>query len=437
MVAHSLNWRLPDIVGRLQTAPALYIGMLIGVVMPLVSAWVYPTYRHFVPSPMMEWTRLQELPFVISEMLVVIWAMARGMELRQFTEKLPRDCAMALGLLFAGLWISTLLVSKVPMTSLTISLSFVVHLLFGCSVYHLWRQCKGGASLEHFLGGLAVGLIPLALVTAYRFLLPPVLADVPGGMIEWASSLPGFISVRHFGSWTGAIAAIFAAAILCRRDEAAFTWYDLAYFLSIAMTIWSGTRAAILAIGLSCAILVISTWRFPSLRVIGRLLMLTGLAASLAYVLIPYSDPAFYLFAPTDQYVSSNRISSGRMELWDATYRKWLQAPWFGWGSGSTFWEVRALGWKHTQPHNFVLQFLVSWGVVGAVGGFWLLGRAVVSAHRGALRNPDAWPLMAGLYALLAMASLEGMLHYPRFVMLIMALLAIIFRLTSREAAPD
>jgi exopolysaccharide production protein ExoQ len=434
MIANVIERRLPNILGRLKSAPALLIGILIGVFMPLVSAWVYPTYMHFVPDPMMEWTRLQELPFVISELLVIIWAIGRGMELRHFTEKLPRDYLVAIGLLFAGLWISTLLVSKIPLTSMTISLSYIVHLLFGCAVFHLVGPNPKRATFDQFSAGLAVGLVALALLTAYRFLLPPALSDTPGGVIEWASSLPGFISVRHFGSWTGAIAAIFAAVIMRRRSETAFSWHDIAFLISISMTIWSGTRAAILAIGVSCAVLVICTRRFPSLRVIGRLSILTGIGASLAFLLIPFSDPAFYLFAPSDEYVSGNQVSSGRFELWAATYEAWLKAPWFGWGSGSTFWEVRALGWKHTQPHNFVLQFLISWGLVGGAGGLWLLGRSVAAAHRRVSVNPDIWPLLAGLYALLVMASLEGMLHYPRFIMLIVALFALIFRLTEREA---
>lgn len=37
-------------------------------------------------------------------------------------------------------------------------------------------------------------------------------------------------------------------------------------------------------------------------------------------------------------------------------------------------------------------------------------------------------PLLAGLYSLLVMGLLEGMLHYPRFITLKMMLFAIIFR---------
>lgn len=172
---------------------------------------------------------------------------------------------------------------------------------------------------------------------------------------------------------------------------------------------------------------------------IGRLSLLTGAAALLAFMLIPYGNASFLLFEYWDSNVAQNvavnadQISSGRMSLWYGTYSKWLEAPWFGWGSGSTFWEVFELNWRHTQPHNFILQFLISWGIVGAAGALWLLARVTISAHKQVLANTELWPLLAGIYSLLVMAMLEGMLHYPRFIMLIMALYALIFRLSDRS----
>ncbi len=425
MIALNLDRRLPAIFGALTASPLLCLGILLGIIMPVVSGLVYPTYMHMMPNPVTEWTRLQELPFVLGEVFVIGWAMTRGMELRTYWNRIPRDCRIALGIFMVGLWGSTLFVSKVPATSLMISLSCVLHLLFAVSIFHLTEGSSKKVT-DQLAVGLGCGLAALAAFTAWRFLLPPPAHLVPGGEIEWFASLPGFINVRHFGSWTGAIAAIFTAMMLQRRDEKAFNWQDIFFLLSIAMTIWSGTRAAILAIAIATAIQVVSTRHLPSLRVVGRLSMLTGIAACIAFLLIPYGDNSFYLFSMGDSFGTADQISSGRAEMWAITYNKWLEAPWFGWGSGSTFWEAHFVGWRHTQPHNFVVQFLISWGIVGAAGAFWLLARAVVAAQRIALAQPQTLPLLTGLYALLLMACLEGMLHYPRFIMLIMLCLAVI-----------
>lgn len=432
MIARNFDRRLPEIMGPLTTSPVFYIGALIGVFMPVVSALVYPTYVHEIPDGLTEWTRLQELPFVFSEFLVICWALLRGMELRTYWDKIPRDCRVALSFFMVGLWGSTLLVSKVPATSLAISLSFVLQLLFAISAFHLIDGSRKDV-INQLAAGLGAGLVVLAALTAWRFLFPHAAHLVPGGEIEWFASLPGFINVRHFGSWTGAIVAIFTAFIIQRRNEIAVNWHDAFFLLAMTMTIWSGTRAAVLAVAISCAILIVSVRRFPSLRVIGRLSILTGIAACIAFPVIPYGDSSFYLVSIADSYGSADQVSSGRADIWAITYDKWLEAPWFGWGSGSTFWEVHVVEWRHTQPHNFVLQFLVSWGIVGATGALWLLGRVVFAAQRCALAQPKLWPLLTGIYALLVMACLEGMLHYPRFIMLIMLLFAAIFKLSQRE----
>ncbi len=434
MTAHIPGQLAPRSGERTANDLCSILALLLGLVMPLISAWIYPTYRHFMPSPVAESSRLLELPFVVCEALVICWALGRGMELRQLARSLPRDCRRAAALLMLGVWGSTLLVSKVPSISLAISVSTVLHLLFAAAVLHLLRTGRP-PSVDRFAIGLGAGLVALAAVTAWRFLLPPPLWQVPGGVIEWSSSLPGFISVRHFGSWTGAVTAIAALLVLQRPRGATWSWREALFLLSAAMTIWSGTRAAVLAIALSCAIAVAGRGRLPDWQIVGRVAVLTIVSTAVAYLLRPHGDQAFFLVRLGDAAGGGvEAFTSGRLSLWIATFQKWLEAPFFGWGSGSTFWEVYT-GWPHTQPHNFVLQFLISWGVVGTCGALWLLARATASAHECASADSELWPLYAGLCALLIMALLEGMLHYPRFIMLIAALYALIFQLAERRVA--
>lgn len=79
-----------------------------------------------------------------------------------------------------------------------------------------------------------------------------------------------------------------------------------------------------------------------------------------------------------------------------------------------------------------MLQFLISWGLVGAAGALWLLGRALGAVHAHGFRDPALRPLAAMLTALLVMSLLEGMLHYPRFIMLEMVGFAVILAARSR-----
>ncbi len=410
--------------------PLIVLGIVMGIMMPIVSAAIYPTYTHMMTAPGAEWTRLIEAPFVLAEICFISWAIHRGMAPSQMFATAPRDVKIALTLLIVGVFMSSVLFSKRPADSITISFITMIHLLFVMDVADLQRSA-GIFSQHRFAYLLGGGLAALALLTAWRFLLPPDPAEVMGGVIIWSASLPGFINVRHFGSWTGAVSAAFLVILLNDKDHRAPGWPHLFYFLAIAMTIWSGTRAAILALVIASTVIVAMNRRLPTLRTFGIIAILTGAGATAAWLLIPYDDPTFHLFAGRAAETSDD-VASGRLAMWIATYDRWLASPFLGWGSGSTFWEV-FVGWSHTQPHNAVLQFLISWGVVGASGALWLLGRAIVASHRQTARHPTLQPMLAVLYTLLVMSLLEGMLHYPRFIMLIMALFAIILTYRGQE----
>jgi O-antigen ligase len=410
-----------------------WLGVLLGVVVPLASALIYPTYVHQMPRPWQEWTRLMELPFIACELLVIHIALRRGMNDWELCKGLPRDVGIAFALLVVGVTVSSVLVSKNPVASVAISLFTLVHIRFAIAVYFLARE-EEARELTPFMPLLGAGLAVLAVLTAWIFLLPPPASQVLGGKIEWSSALPGFISVRHFGSWAGAIAAGLMVQLLYPGGQERPRWLAPLYFLAAALTIWSGTRAALLAMAVVGLIMLVTLRRFPTGRAVRLAIILTLAAFVISQPLLPPGQPEFRLWV-LDDGQSIDAATGGRMELWSAAFHKWLQAPVFGWGSGSMFWEVRVLEWNHTQPHNVILQFLISWGMVGAAGGLWLIGRAIAAVHRHGTAQAELRPLTGTLYSLLFMSLLEGMLHYPRFIMLIMVGFAVIMADRQRTLA--
>ncbi|UVO50915.1 O-antigen ligase family protein [Sphingomonas sp. SUN019] len=403
-----------------------WLGIVVGIVMPMLSALMYPVYMHQMQPGWAEWTRLMELPFVACELAIVHVAIRAGYRDALILEKLSKDVIVAFVLLLVGLTVSSLLFSKNVPASITLSITTLIHLRFGAAVFFLARSERDGdirSLFSHFEPGLGIGLVALTILTVWKFQLPPPEWTVPGGHIEWASALPGFINVRHFGSWTGAIAAGLMVALLYgKREQARVT--SLFYLLAAGLTCWSGTRAAVLAMAVVGLIAIVSLRRLPHIRALVRVGGLSVLAMLGAIVFSP-DLPEFSLFVKED-IASVDAMASGRLELWHDTFFRWLDAPLFGWGSGSTFWEVN-IGWAHTQPHNAVLQFLISWGIVGAAGALWLLVRAIVATHRTGMEDDELRPLTATLYSLLFMSLLEGMLYYPRFIMLIMIGFAVLF----------
>ena len=406
-----------------------WLGIATGIIMPVLAALIYPVYMHQMQPAWAEWTRLMELPFVACELVVVQFAVRTGYRDQLIWKCLARDVKIAFGLLFVGLTVSSVLFSKNTAASVTLSITTLVHLRFCGATFFLVRLDRN-ANIRIFFPLLALGLAALTILTIWKFKLPPPELTVPGGKIEWQSALPGFISVRHFGSWTGAIAAGLLLAVLYGDKEQSQQMAPL-YLLAVGLTFWSGTRAAVLGLAVVALIAAVSLWRLPNAAALLRTGGLTALAM-LGAVVFSTGLPDFMLFVQGDVQ-SADAMAAGRLELWHDTFFRWLASPMFGWGSGSTFWEVN-IGWAHTQPHNTILLFLISWGVFGAVGGLWLLGRAIVVTHRTGMDDAKLRPLTGTLYSLLIMSLLEGMLYYPRFIMLVMIAFAVLFAARERQA---
>ncbi|WP_284123822.1 O-antigen ligase family protein [Parerythrobacter aestuarii] len=408
-------------LARTQGAP-LVVALLLGIIMPVITAIAFPTYMHQMPTPSWEWARLLELPFVFCEIGVVMWASHQKCDRAKLWFALPRDVRVAAVIFLFAIVISSTIMSTRMAATLTMGLMTVIHGLFALAVYHLFMQTRS-RSPDLFLSLHGLGLAVLALYTAWWFATPPPASEVMGGVIEWRSAVPSFISVRHLGSWTGAIAAGFAIQILfCHRDEE-LGWEHFFYFLAAAITIWSGTRAAILAIVAVVIIMTIALRRLPAMRNVGRAALLTGLALLAAWLFLWEQDSAFYLWYPGDMD-GMVEATSGRTNLWLRGIALWVESPWFGWGTGAYFWEAEP--GNQTQPHNFLIQFLVSWGLVGALAATWLVGRGIVAVHKAALAAPAYLGVLGMMYGLLFQSLLEGMLHYPRFIVSIIALGALV-----------
>ncbi|WP_095012884.1 O-antigen ligase family protein [Tsuneonella mangrovi] len=421
MTARSLSWRPSPLAWFTGLGLGAQLGIVFGLVMPLVSAMLFPTWVHTMPLKWEERARLLELHFVFSEIVVVAIAYRLGMDRDAMWRMLPRDIRRATVVLLAAMFTSSTFLAKYPSDALLQSIITVAHLYFAIAVFYLARL-RPSDDWDDLLRWLAGGLIVFAFLTWWKFSFPPPPTSVPGGAIEWSFALPGYISVRYLGTWTGAIAAGLVVRLLYSADTNRLTAWHLLYLFAAAFTVWTGTRAAILGMCGAVGLFAVLKPGLPARRHVGIVALLTAIAVLLAWI-FRFDDPVFWLFNLVD--VSSVSRFVNRTVLWHATIVRWLDSPWLGWGTGSVFFEV-FIGWSHTQPHNAFLQFLFSWGIVGAIPACWILGRAVVSAHRSAMKDRARWPLLAIVYALLWMSMVDGALYYPRFVIMIVAGLAML-----------
>lgn len=419
----------------LKSLPLLVIGLLVSVLLVL-NGVLFPTYTVSMASPAWEAARQLGLPYVISEIGVIIYALRGGLHLCEVWKRFPRNVQYCAILFLASFWVGSAFYSKVTPLAIVQNIVFLIHPLFGIAVYYSASRADA-RGLRALTLALVGGLLIFCGMTASAFLNHPPLATMPDNTIVWQFIIPGFISVRLFGAFCGAIFCFLLAQFLLDEERGGrrhlpYLWLTLC----AAMTIWSGTRNAVLGIVVAMTVTLILYRLHPMKAKSVFLLALSALVATLsATSLIPYNDPAFMLIAGED-VATSESISGGRASYWFALWHAYQTVPAFGAGPFASFWILPAGEQIHVQPHNIVLQFLLTWGLPATVAALALLAYATWRAHLAALEHRDVLPFVAMLDCLLAMSFFDGMFHFAQPLMLIMISFGVIFGATKLQDKP-
>lgn len=396
----------------------------IALLLPLTAAVLYRTYDMVVAPESWELTRQFGMPFVLAEIAVYLYARRKGLDLRVQLEGLAPWLRWMLGLFLASYWVSSVFVSLRPAVSAAFALIWLVHLLFGASVFHLARgeflnSRSWGAA---FATGLAT-LVPV--IAVHCLMLPPELVGHERE-IDWGSALPGFISNRLFGAWVGAAASLLLGLIWTGEISGEKPrWLYPAFFLAATLLIWSGTRAAVLGVAIAALAAWGLTGKIPYQSLLTKFPPMVIVAAVVATLLVPYGHPAYYLYMPGDLAGSGDHFTSGRLTLWAESLKTFAEYPLFGTGLASSWWLIPVDKFYHIQPHNVLIQFLVNWGLAATISGLLLLGAAIWRVHAIAREAAALMPMVAMLDSLIVMSLFDGMLHFSRFVMLIFTCIAL------------
>lgn len=143
-------------------------------------------------------------------------------------------------------------------------------------------------------------------------------------------------------------------------------------FFSWALLIWTGGRISILA----SALLVLITlslaraWLKISFKKVWLLVFILFVATVMAELLAVMQlnglmrlFQGFNALGTDDLTALSEELGSGRWQQWMAALAEVSQSPWFGLGPFGYFFIDRPTSAFHT--HNFVVESLVEWGVIG------------------------------------------------------------------------
>jgi O-antigen ligase len=235
----------------------------------------------------------------------------------------------------------------------------------------LVRQLAASASLIRLvLAGIAIGAAVGCLAV----------------WLQWTegtpmTAVPHYQHIRLFGlhMMAGTVAALAWIGLTAPRSSERMLAYPTGV-ISCGGMLWSGGRTPLVGVAAGLAIWF---WSAPKSErsILIRSVLIVFLGGALLSLLRWSPDPAlgwWGAFARTTAATSVDKLSSTRLSFWSVTWHEILQSPWFGHGADSyRFILPKQDG---NQPHNWILQFLCDFGVLGFIPLALLLLR---QAYRG------------------------------------------------------
>ncbi len=258
------------------------------------------------------------------------------------------------------------------------SIRYVSYWIICAYVFSLARFCLVN-NLDHskiFFGYMLGAIVLVALLLLIYFL-----GDAPNAA-AWAIHPPLGEHVRLMGM-IASVALLVSVVIFLVKEENTFILQCVllsCMLVSAAFLIWTGSRASML-LSVLTILIVAGVGKFYGLyrpyKIISIILCI-GLSVWLAdkfsifewngiHRAVTVSTINAPLPVSGQEVVTDfdDKLTTGRINMWSITLSAVKAAPWFGLGPyGYFFIPDRPNIFDH--PHNFILQFLVEWGAVGA-----------------------------------------------------------------------
>ncbi len=412
--------------------PMLWIGAIIGFV-PVFAGLIFRTYSYHVAPDAAEILRQLDVPFILAELAVILWAHHSGMRFHPILRQVDRPARLAIAVFLGTFWLSSAFISENAGYSMIRASFWFIHIAFGVAVFHLIGAAQR-EGLMRFGAGLCAGFILFLPLMAVHLLYAPDPAEVVGGKIIWSSAIPGNLSIRHLGIWAALVLALAIGALHVRdHGETDFCLCLALIFIAVATLCWSGTRSGIYGVAGAWLVLLVTIRALLPLRTAAVTFAVTGVGVWVSTWWLP-PDPSFGIF-DLELYASRGveDFAHGRMVLWTSMLNAFAGSPLLGVGEGAVHWIAETGNMHHVQPHNSVVQMLSSWGLIACLAAAYLMARLMILIHRLARRDPIMVPLALMMNCLLIMSLADGVLYFSRFIMWFAAGAAVALAVAARR----
>jgi O-antigen ligase len=394
------------------------IAIIIIAMMPLIQTIVtwdddgqFTLLAHYIRQYSLPTTMLEPI-------LLIVCAVAGWRPHKQFF-RLSRATQLLIVATVSFILISSLAVSASPMVSMLFALRYAAHILLVGALAHILSAADTDRGIEYWVWAIFVGGLVYVAALSYFAIFVPKPVD-----FRWSERLPSATNIRQIGNVVSLLALVPVTLLLFESNarKAALAWVGLICLLTFVM--WSGSRGALISL---CVATGFAAWRTrPAISVVRQLFFVSAAVIALvASVLIPVPDSSFGIIRMAES-VSSSDLSSGRVQIWQNSVSAILNSPLFGHGAG-TYRHNMALmnGVPLNHPHNFILQFVYDWGILGGglliafltSFGVRLLSSSVSRANARFLASSAFVTLVSG-------AMIDGPLFYPLPIIVTIAMMS-------------
>lgn len=283
-------------------------------------------------------------------------------------------------LLTCSLSFLNILFSDVPNKhKIAASLRFFIYFLIICYTFALARFCivyKLSHTIIFFYFILGITTLAILQILTYLF-------GKPIDATTWFLHPPFGHHIRDTGDMAAvAVVASIVLLLFLKKSQALLLLIiSLTTLTSLTFLIWTGGRAGIVSVLMvSALILLLANFYSPKdykklILIIFYIAISFPLAESFSVfpwngikrttAVLSINKEEVINNKASSLAVMGNRFTTGRTTTWELSLKAVKKSPWLGLGpNGFYFIPDRFYG---DHPHNFIIQFLVEWGVIGTV----------------------------------------------------------------------
>lgn len=273
-----------------------------------------------------------------------------------------------------------------------------------------WFRAVEGRGLRFIFWVKLLSVLGALLVLAHFLAILPESAS----KLAIKSDPPIYRHLRHLNydlAMIFALSFIYWVAYSRLSQSLNLSLFALLGFVSV----WSAGRGQFLSMGVFLFLVLAFRVKSP-LEPALRKPLLAFLAGGAAVFL----TDATYLLNNTWEYSSDlgslNRVSASRLHIWAQSLQQVGHSWMFGFGpDGFLHWWITASSANLVQPHNFIVQWLMEFGVIGTAGLMLCLGSLMLLCIRILRRRHEDTPtaiIAALLISTVAFALVDGNFYH-------------------------